>query len=209
MCKICKNKSLSGLEKISCNCSNVKNIPYIFGLRKLTLKNCSLITEIPPIEGLQEITIRNCPLITSIPHIIGLKKIYCYNCPLLMSIPRIDGLKILYLNNCNITQIPYIKNVNFSFKKCGFLEKNKECNICMENPAFITTLCNHTFCAKCINTWTKSGNNTCPNCRQNIIPDIIHTEPESIENFNIYSNFMPINFFQIPVDVRYNQVFFR
>ena len=48
-------------------------------------------------------------------------------------------------------------------------ELNDPCSICFEsatNP--VSTPCKHLFCLSCIDTWIKTGKETCPLCRSRL-----------------------------------------
>ena len=50
-------------------------------------------------------------------------------------------------------------------------KKVSSCTICMEeisNDKIVTTRCNHHFCQECFWNWCKM-NNSCPNCRKELI----------------------------------------
>ena len=43
---------------------------------------------------------------------------------------------------------------------------NSECPICLENVCYGTNLdCGHRYHANCIKNWKKTGNDSCPICR--------------------------------------------
>ena len=70
---------------------------------------------------------------------------------------------------------PYICYINITptikipLKITAAVEKNEHdiCCICYEYCE-IETQCNHSFCKKCILTWTNKNKNMCPYCRQSM-----------------------------------------
>tara|TARA_B100001059_G_C17653544_1_gene485742 strand:+ start:497 stop:859 length:363 start_codon:yes stop_codon:yes gene_type:complete len=68
-------------------------------------------------------------------------------------------------------KIKLLNELKKAIKNWDYFNHNKklDCSICLSEITnkfnYVKTKCNHTFCKKCINNWTKK-NNTCPNCRQ-------------------------------------------
>lgn len=67
-----------------------------------------------------------------------------------------------------------------------------ECSICYEsvnNSASVLTMCNHVFCKKCFNKWTRK-NDSCPLCRAIVKPQqpVQYQEPMNEVDFFTFMN---------------------
>eukprot|EP01122_Echinamoeba_exundans_P009330 TRINITY_DN3270_c0_g1_i2.p1 TRINITY_DN3270_c0_g1~~TRINITY_DN3270_c0_g1_i2.p1 ORF type:complete len:212 (+),score=26.28 TRINITY_DN3270_c0_g1_i2:129-764(+) len=73
-------------------------------------------------------------------------------------------------------------------------DEDAECPLCLDRAAEVALAeCNHAFCNKCLDEWTKR-NPTCPMCRQQTSEDsepwILTSEPESEEIFDHLLDFL-------------------
>ena len=85
-------------------------------------------------------------------------------CPTFMSVCK------YLLNDCKFN-LDFYKLKSIKIKKDNILLLN-ECSICLEkytvNDKIINLKCEHKYHKDCIKIWLKK-NNTCPECRENII----------------------------------------
>ena len=60
-----------------------------------------------------------------------------------------------------------MSNGSFEYTNESSIDENYRCPICkdpLESP--VTTLCDHTYCQRCIDNWFTEDGSTCPTCRQ-------------------------------------------
>ena len=56
------------------------------------------------------------------------------------------------------------------FDKLNRIDKDYECNICMEEKEKgILLECNHIFCENCLKIWLTKSKKTCPTCRKEVV----------------------------------------
>lgn len=56
------------------------------------------------------------------------------------------------------------------FEKLNRIDKEYECNICMEEKnKGIKLDCNHIFCENCLKEWLTNNKKTCPTCRKEVV----------------------------------------
>lgn len=56
------------------------------------------------------------------------------------------------------------------FDKLSRIDKDYECNICMEEKEKGILLdCNHIFCENCLKEWLTKSKKTCPTCRKEVV----------------------------------------
>lgn len=56
------------------------------------------------------------------------------------------------------------------FEKLNTMDKDYECNICMEEKKKGILLdCNHIFCENCLKEWLTKSKKTCPTCRKEVV----------------------------------------
>lgn len=74
------------------------------------------------------------------------------------------------------------------------LDDAPTCSICLENVKknMKKLPCDHVFCTRCIERWTKLGNNTCPTCRRDIVPVVEDSVEEQVREYfaNLFQNIM-------------------
>jgi hypothetical protein len=56
------------------------------------------------------------------------------------------------------------------FDKLNRIDRDYECNICMEEKEKGVLLgCNHIFCENCLKEWLTKSKKTCPTCRKEVV----------------------------------------
>lgn len=59
---------------------------------------------------------------------------------------------------------------NEDFEKIKRVDKDYECNICMQRQEKGILLdCNHIFCENCLKEWLTRSKRTCPTCRKEVV----------------------------------------
>jgi hypothetical protein len=94
------------------NCTMLKKIPKIKGIRRLDCSNCPLLEEISVIDGLYFLDCSECPRLKEIPVINGLLQLFCDHCTSLTKLPNITGLHCLHCSRCPLlTELPNINDL--------------------------------------------------------------------------------------------------
>ncbi len=86
------------LHTLECNyLHDIKEIPYLHGLKKLDCSGCYALEKIPAIVGLKELSCNDCCSLTEIPYIESLQILNCSCCP------NIRNFSLDIKNNIQIT----------------------------------------------------------------------------------------------------------
>ena len=71
---------------------------------------------------------------------------------------------MIVIENNKIIKYKIVKTLNKS-NNILYMEQLEICPICSDTMCNLQTVCNHTFCESCIQTWLNSDKTTCPYCR--------------------------------------------